>query len=89
MTSYLGQRLKDTEEKNKNNLASLAGLEHEVQQSCLATEADARIVKKTRKRTEGAAADRVKNGDNSSARLDDDPTSLTSFGNIAEPPAPE
>ena len=29
------------------------------------------------------------NGDSSSARVDDDPTSLTSFIVIAEPPAPE
>ena len=69
--------------------ASLAGLQHQVQQSRLATETDAKTAKKTRKRTEGAAAYGVKNEDNSSARLDDGPTSLTSFGNIAEPPAPE
>ena len=69
--------------------ASLAGLQHQVQQLRLATEADAKTVKKTRKRTEGAAAYGVKNENNSSARLDDGPTSLTSFGNIAEPPAPE
>ena len=49
--------------------ASLAGLQHEVQQSRLATEAETKTVKKTRKRTEGAAADGMKNGDNSSARL--------------------
>ena len=39
---------------------------------------------KTRKRTEDAAADRVKNGDIASARVDDGPTSLTSFGTISE-----
>ena len=37
-------------------------------------------------RTEDTAADRVKHGDSSSARVDDGPTSLTSFGvMIAEP----
>ena len=40
---------------------------------------------KARKRTEGAAVDRVKNGDSVSARIDDGPTCLTSFGMIAEP----
>ena len=53
-------------------------------------EADVITDMKTRKRTEGpSAADRVKNGDSSPARVDDGPTSLTSFGIMAEPPAPE
>ena len=45
--------------------------------------------KKTRKRTEGAAAaERVMSGDNSSAQVDTDPIHLTSFGNdSARPPA--
>ena len=42
----------------------------------------------TGKRTEDAAADRVKNKDSSSARAYDGPTSLTSFGMIAKPLAP-
>ena len=40
---------------------------------------------KTRKRTKNAAADQAKNGDSSSARVDDYPTCLTSFGVIAKP----
>ena len=68
----------------------LAGLEHEARRSRLATKADVEPDTKTRKCTEGAsAADRVKNGDSSYARVDDDPTSLTIFGMMAEPPAPE
>ena len=69
----------------------LAGLEHEARQPRLATEADVEADKKTRKRTKDAsAADREKNGDNSFARrVDDGPMSLTSFGMIAERPAPE
>ena len=69
----------------------LAGLEHEARQPRLATEANVEPDKKTRKRTRGAsAADRAKNGDISSLRrVDVGPTSLTSFGIIDEPPAPE
>ena len=66
--------------------------EHEARQPSLTTEADVETdYTKTRKRTKGAsAADRVKNGDCSSARVDYGPTSLTSFGMKAEPPlAPE
>ena len=49
-------------------------------------EADVRTDKKTRKRTEGAAAaDRAKHGDSSSARVDGGPTTLASFGMIAKP----
>ena len=53
-------------------------------------EADRDLGKKTRKRTEGAsAADRAKNADRSfSRRVDDGPTSLTSFM-IAESSASE
>ena len=68
-------------EKMRSTNQHLAGLEHEAWQP--------RLDKKTRKRNEGAAAvDRAKhNGDSSSARkVDDGPTSLTSFGEIAEPP---
>ena len=39
---------------------------------------------KTSKRAEDAAADRAKNGDIAPARVDDGPTSLTSFGMISE-----
>ena len=48
-------------------------------------EADVTTDKKTHKRTYDAAADRVKNGDSSSARGDNGPTSLTSFDMITEP----
>ena len=57
----------------------LAGLEYEARQPRLSTEeADVEPDTRTRKRTEGAsAADRVKNGDSYSARVDDGPTGLT------------
>ena len=41
----------------------------------------------TQERTEGAAVDDQKSGDISSARVDDNPTTLTSFGNLPKPPA--
>ena len=62
----------------------LADLLHGAQQPRLAMEADVETDKKTRKRTEDAAANRMKNGGSSSARIDDGPTSLTSFGMIAK-----
>ena len=67
----------------------LAELQHEAQQPRLATEADVESDMKTRKRTKDAAAVREKHGDSSSTRVDDGPTSVTSFGMIAEPPVPE
>ena len=68
----------------------LAGLEHEARQPRLAPEVDVEPDTKTRKRTEGASVeDPVKNGDSFSAKVEDDPTSLTSFGMTAEPPGPE
>ena len=51
----------------------------------VATEEDVEPDTKTRKRAEQAAADRVLNGDSSSARVDDGLTRLTSFDMIAEP----
>ena len=63
----------------------LAGLQHEGRQPRLASGADAKPGIKTRRQTEEAAVDRVKNGDSSSSRVDDGPTSLTEFGMIAEP----
>ena len=66
-----------------------AGLPHEARQPRFATEADVEPDTKTRKRTEDSAADRVTNGDSSSARINHGPTGLTSFGMIAEPPTPE
>ena len=87
-TSHFGLKLEYPKEKNTDN--RLADLEHEARQPRLVTEADVETDKKTRKRTEGAAAaDRAKyNGDRSSAkRVDAARTSSTSFGMIAEPPA--
>ena len=62
----------------------LAGLQHRTQQPRLVTETDVETDTKARKRTAGAAAERVKHGDTSSIRVDRDPTSLTSFGKMAE-----
>ena len=85
---FAHERFENTKEKNTNQ--RLARLEHEARQSHLATEANVEPDTKTRKHTEGAsAADRVKNGESSSARLDDGLTTLTNFGMIAKPPAPE
>ena len=63
----------------------LVDLQYQAQQRCLAMEADVEPYTKTRKRTEGAAEDRAKHGDGTSARVDDGSTSLTSFGMVAEP----
>ena len=63
----------------------MAVLQHEAQQPRLATEAEVQTDKKTRKRTEDAAAGQAKNGNSSSARVDDGPMNLISFGMIAEP----
>ena len=79
------ERLEDKEEKNKNN-QRLAGLQHLAQQPRLATEADVETNTKTRKCTEGAATDRAKHGDTSSTRVEDGPTSQTSFGDDIKPP---
>ena len=71
------ERLEYTEKKSKTN-QRLAGLQHKARQPRLATEVDVEPDTKTRKRTEGAAADdRVMNGNSSSARADDGPTSLS------------
>ena len=87
-TSHFDQRFENMEKKNKIN-KHLAGLQHQDRQPRPATEAELKSDKESRKRTEGAAADGVKNGDTSFARVNDGPTSLTSVGNIAEPPAPK
>ena len=67
----------------------LAGLQHQAQQTRLAIEAEIETYMKTCKRTEGTAADVVKHGGTSSARVDHDPMRQTSFGeeNSTEPPA--
>ena len=79
------ERFGDTEETGKtNNL--LSGLQHGALQSHVAMETDVKTDKKTRKRTEGAAAaDRAKHEDSPSGKVDDGPTSLTSFCMIAQP----
>ena len=84
--SHFDQRFEDAE-KNKAS-QRLVGLHHEAQHPRLATEADVETDTKTCKRTEGAAADGDKYGDTSCARDEDGPTSMTSFGNIVESPAP-
>ena len=74
----LTERLRATNQR-------LTGFEYKARQRRLATEGDVKTDKTTCKRTEGAAAaDRAKhNGNSSSARrVDDGPTSLTSFGKI-------
>ena len=64
----------------------LIDVQHQAQQRHLATEADVEPDTKTRKRTEDAAADRAKHGDNSSFdRVDDGQTCLASFGRTTEP----
>ena len=66
----------------------LAGLEQEAPQPRLAMEKDVTADKKTRERTEGAAAAvQAKHGDSCSAKtVQVGPTSSTSFGMNAEPP---
>ena len=73
--------------KDKRKNQRLPGLQHGAQQPRLATEADVKTAKKTRKRMEGAAVDDEKHGDISSARTVDCPMSSTSFGKRTEPPA--
>ena len=83
--SYLDhQRLEGKEENIKNN-QRLARLQHLAQQPCLATETGVKTDTKACKRTKSAAADRAKHGDSSSTQVNDGPTNLTSFDNIAKP----
>ena len=67
----------------------VAKLQHQVQQPRLATEADVRPDTKTLEHTKSAEVDEEKYGDISSARVDDNPTTLTNFANKVEPLAPE
>ena len=75
--------------KEKNTNQRLAGLQHRAQKPGLATKTDVETNTKIRKRTEGAAADRAKHGDTSSARVDHEPMRRASFGeeDSTEPPA--
>ena len=84
---YFDQRSEDREVENKNT-RRLAGLQRLAQQPRLTAEADVRPDTKTRERTESVAADDYNYGDISSAKVEENPTSLTNFGNIAEPLAP-
>ena len=85
-TSHFNYEIfEDTEEKSKTNQRLASDLQHDARQPRLATESDEETDTKTSKRTEGAAAENGKNGDISSATVDDGPTSLTRFGMIAEP----
>ena len=63
-----------------------AGLEHDARQPRLAMKADVKLDTKTRKRMDGAAANRAKHS-SSTKKVDASPMSSTSFGMIAEPPA--
>ena len=63
----------------------LVDLLHRAQELRLTIKVDVITDKKTPKRTEDSAADRVKNRDISPVKIDDGPMSLTSFGVIAEP----
>ena len=72
------KNFEDMEEENKNN-QHLAGLQHQAQQPRLSAEADVHSDTKIRKRMEDAATVEDKYGDTLSARVDNDPTSLTSF----------
>ena len=76
-------------EKTRETKQRLAGLEHETRQPRLATEAGLELDTRSCKRTEDAAADRVINGDISSARRVNtySATSSTSFGMKTEPRA--
>ena len=88
MKSHFDQ-LDELMEKAREKNQRLAGLEHAAWQPRLATGANVETNTKTCKRTKDAVADRVMNGDSSSARRVKTygPTSSTSFGMEAEPPA--
>ena len=82
------ERLDGLMEKARETRQRLTGLEQDTRESCLVTEADVPTGEKTRKRAEDAAADQAKDGDNCPAkRGHTGPTSSTSFGMTAEPPA--
>ena len=74
------------EMKIKRTNQRLAKPQHQAQQQPrLTKDADAETYIKTRKRTEGAAADGVKHGDTSFARVDHEPMRQTSFGEKTAP----
>ena len=66
----------------------LAGLQHQAQQPRLLTETNVKIDIKSRKHMECAAANGIKHGYTSFARVDHDPMRQTSFGDdFTESPA--
>ena len=87
---HFGQKLENPEEMRATDQRS-ASFEQDARQLCLAMEATVTADKKTRKRTEGAAAaDRAKYTGDSSSTNQVDPDQIicsTSFGMKAEPPA--
>ena len=89
MSKTLDKAFDKSTEMMKRANKRLAGPEQEAQQSRLATEADVTSEKKTRERPEGAAAAvQAKHGVRCSAkRVQAGPTSSTSTGMKAEPPA--
>ena len=81
----IGQQVDELTEKMGVTNQRFPSLKHKARQSRLATEADVEPGTKTHKSTEDAAADGAMNRDSSSARVNDDPTSSTSFRMIADP----
>ena len=86
MKSHFDQQdkmLGELTEKMRSTNQRLIDLQHQAQQPRLATVEDIEPDMKTRNRTEGTAADRVMNGDRSSARVNDRPTNSASFTMVA------
>ena len=77
MTSCFDRRLDGLIGHTRETNQRFTDLLREARQLRLATEVKVESDTKTRKRTESAAADRVKHGNSSSARVDDRPTRLT------------
>ena len=89
MPETMGEALEEITENMRRGNHHLASLEQDARQLRLATEADVTADKKTRERMEGAAvAVQAKRWDSCYAnRVQAGPTSSTSFGMKAEPPA--
>ena len=84
---HFEQKAENPEEMRATEQRS-ANLEPDALEPRLAMEADIATDTKTHNRMEDAEADQAKNGNSCSAkRVEDGPTSLTSFGMEAEPPA--
>ena len=89
ISETMGKALEELTENMRRVNQRLASLEQDARQPHLAMEADVTADKKTRERTDGAAAAvQAKHGDSCSSKGDQaGPTSSTSFGMKAEPPA--